>query len=159
MNHWRIKQAVAESDLVAIGKVTRKISALTENKGFVVTDSEFLISDILMSRKKAGPAIGSVITVATPGGTVVLDGHHITASLANDRLITNGDQYVLFLKYLPDSGSYMPTSLFGFDTTGPTVVPMLTTIAPPAEKFFSNPTLFIQAVRSSTNHQMAEEQK
>lgn len=148
-----IKRAARESDLVVTGHVVRNISALTENESFVFTDSEFVLDSVWRKSSivtSTDSSVGSEITVAWPGGEVKVEGHKISSFPTNRTPLLVGHQYLLFLKYLPDSQSYMSTSLDGFDIGSPKVLPLRKTLVSPAHDLLNDKLAFLQAVRSAT---------
>ena len=94
--YLRIAAAVAESDVVITGQVTSQMSAFSTHNGFVFTDSEFVLSEVLKPVSHANIYPGSEITVASPGGTVIVDGHHITATVSTIAPLQNDHKYLLF---------------------------------------------------------------
>ncbi|MBW4039169.1 MAG: hypothetical protein HIU91_09895 [Acidobacteria bacterium] len=156
-----VKRATAESDLIVIGEDVRNISSLTENKAFVFTDSEFIISEIWKDTGTTGSAqplaFGSEITITTPGGVARSGGHRIEASLSHKAPMRAGHQYLMYLRYLPDSRSYAPVGLGGFDISKLAVAPLWTLGTSPAQQLMSNKLAFIQALHSSTLHAIEQE--
>jgi len=129
----QVMQAARQSDLVAVGRVVRNISCLTQNEAFVFTDSEFVIEEVWKSAKSAPVAVGGEITVAAAGGAVIADGHHIRAAAPNVTTLQTGHQYLLFLKFLSNSQSYKPIGLDGFDLTLTAVTPRRFSTPPPGK--------------------------
>ena len=162
-NHPEVKRAASESDLVAIGHVVRNISASTQNEAFVFTDSEFVVDEVLKSNDASPTSrvigVGDEVTVTAPGGSVKSGSFRITASPSNRVPLQVGHRYLLFLAFLPNSRSYVQTSLFGFDITKPTVLSLRTTLISPASELFSDRSLFLHAMRSSTHLAVDETSK
>jgi hypothetical protein len=161
-NHPEVKRATAEADLVVVGHVVRNISALTQNEAFIFTDSEFVIDEIWKGENftsSQSPKIGDEITIATPGGSVVSNGHRITAYPSNRTPLQAGHNYLMYLKYMPDSRSYIPVSLDGFDMTQPTVVYLRKTLPAPARELLNDKIAFLNAMRASTEEAMEENSK
>ena len=96
-----------ESDAVIRGKVKKKTSQVTEDEAFLFTDYDVAVEEVFKDNIAAPLALGTVITVTRPGGKVLLDGVIVTAT---DRiwlpLPTNGQDIVLYLKFLPETGAY-----------------------------------------------------
>ena len=153
-NHPDVIRATHESDLVAIGHVLRNTSCLTQNEAFIFTDSQFVIDEIWKpfspSSSSLPLAINSEITLATPGGIVVSNGHTISAFLSNIVPLRTGHSYLMYLKYMPDSSSFFPGTLYGFDLTANPVLLLHTTLSNPAQTLSSNRTDFLRAMHSST---------
>ncbi len=157
-----VKGATNRSDIVVVGHDVKNVSALTQNEAVVFTDSELIIDQIWKNAAspESGPTVaqGSEITIAELGGAVRVDGHWIRASLSNRVPFKAGHTYVLYLKYLPDSRSYIQVAFGGFDISSLAVVPLRTNEAPPAPNLLSNKPAFVQALHSSTLHAVEEDQ-
>lgn len=144
---------VKNSDLIAVGKVVRNISALSKNHSVVITDSQFLITDVWkappLSAIHAEPE--SEVTVATVGGTVFLDGHQISSFLTNTQSLRTGHTYILFLKYIPQSHSYkyVHLDIDGYDLTGSEVYPLDKGASLPFPAMIANPAKFLAALKVS----------
>ena len=157
-----IKRATNHSDIVVVAHDFKNVSALTQNETFVFTDSELIVDQIWKnaSSSEAGPSIaeGSEITVVEPGGAVRINGHLIRGSLSDRVPFKIGHTYLLYLKYLPDSRSYIPIPFAGFDISSLAVVPLKTDELLPAPNLLSNKPAFVQALHSSTLHAVEEDQ-
>ena len=150
-NDFSVEQAARHADLVVVGRVLSQISALTEKESFVITDSQFLVEEAWADRRDVNHVekrVGEEITVLSPGGTVSANGHIIDASYPNRNELRTGNRYILFLKYITSSNSYVVTGLDGFDVTNRTVVPLHKTGRQPASKFLVDNTRFLDALRS-----------
>lgn len=114
------------SDAVVRGRVTNRRSYITEDEGFVLTDYEILVSEVLKDNATAPIALGGRITLVHPGGKVVLDGMIVKAS--NDAfgpLPKSNNDVVLFMKFISDSGSYRATHYSGsFELEGSFLRPL-----------------------------------
>ena len=157
-NHWRIKQAVQNSDLIVIGTVLQQLGALTHGRSFVFTDTEISVGEVWMSRIKDPHAVrGGEITVSTAGGSVRLNGHLITVTVNVLTPFKIGDRYLLFLKYIPQSHSYELVSPLGFDLSGQAIVPLAPTLLDaPGSQYFQNQSNFLRAMQSSMKHALEE---
>jgi hypothetical protein len=155
-----VKAATNHSDIVVVAHDVKNVSALTQKEAFVFTDSQLIIDEIWKNsaRPDAGPdlALGTEITVVEPGGAVQMNGHWIRASLSDRVPLRIGHSYLLYLRYLADSHSYMPVAFGGFDISSLAVVPLRTNEALPALNLFSNKPAFIQALRTSTARAVEE---
>jgi hypothetical protein len=154
-NHPEVRMAVVASNVVLVARNVQNISALTTNNAFAFTNSDLKVEQVWKgggSDAQKGEILpGGEITVSTPGGTVHVDRHTISISVSNRIPMQVGHSYLLFLKYLPESSTYVVSSLDGFDVTGPTVIPLSTTMKPPLEEYLSNPATFLNLMQQSTN--------
>lgn len=157
----RIKDAAQKSELVAIGTVTSKISSLSAKYSFIVTDAQFKVSEILKGavdpRASDDGGNSQELTVAMPGGKVKVDGHVVEASLSNEEGLKIGHTYLLFLKYLPASHSYLEVhGLNGFDITGDQVHGLYRGIQEPSAELLTDKSAYLAAVRASIERSKQE---
>src|SRR5215510_7835226 len=97
------------SDVVILGRVANKNSQVTEDDGFLFTDYDVAVEEVLKDNAATSASLspGATITVTWPGGAVLLDGVIVTAIDQNVLpLPTNNHDVVLFLKFLPQTGTY-----------------------------------------------------
>src|SRR5215467_2041006 len=98
------------SDAVVRGTVVKKVSQVTEDDGFVFTDYELEVKEVLKNTGKVSLNTGSVITITRPGGKIVEDGIILKVTdHANAPLPLNRD-VVLFLQQIQETGAYKATS-------------------------------------------------
>jgi len=125
-----VSDSAGGSDIILVGTVTKNISALTQSGGFVFTDSEFVIDEVLGAQTKSADrpaqAAGDEVTITSPGGQLYADGHKISASVSDSPQLRPGRRYLLFLRYIPASQSYSRVGIGGFDISGGLAVPLRT---------------------------------
>jgi hypothetical protein len=121
------------SDAVIRGKVTRKISHVTENDAFVFTDYDVIVKEILKNNVAAPFSIDTTITVTRPGGRVLIDGIVIKAiDEAFEPLPINEHDVILFLQLIPETGAYKVTRYSGgYELDGSTLRPLTAARFPP----------------------------
>lgn len=102
-----LNERKCNSDAIIIGEVISKASQLTETNTFVFTDYEIGVQDILFKKQSIPIAPNTVITFTRRGGSVLLNNRIITV---RDRLfipLRVGRQYLLILKAVPETDSFM----------------------------------------------------
>jgi hypothetical protein len=95
-----------EADAVVVATIKDHSSQLTENKEFIFTDYEAEVDAIYKNNPATPIAPHSLITVTRPGGRVEINGRVVGATDASFKLFSTGKQYLLFLKYLPQTSDY-----------------------------------------------------
>ena len=154
-NQPQIQATATFCDVVVVGTVTRNISSLTQNEGFIFTDSEVLIESVVGTSKlengRADIGPGSEITVTSPGGRVVADGHKLSAFLPGTLPLNVNGRYILFLKYIPESQSYKRVDIGGYDISNPTALPLESRIPNPLSSLMTDRTALLEAISSSTS--------
>jgi hypothetical protein len=121
------------SDAVVRGRVTRKVSHLTEDDAFLFTDYDFVVTEVLKNNVMVPLYTGATITVTRPGGKILLDGVIVKAT--DDcfaPLPVGNHNLVLFLKFVPETGAYQATGDTGtFEVDGETLRPLTEVPFPP----------------------------
>ena len=149
-----VKRAALTSDLVVLGTVTKNISALTRNDKSIFTDSEFVIDEVWKNQHANSlqtlVEVGDEISIMRLGGTVGVNGHTLRVSLSNQLPLQIGHRYLMFLRYQPEVGAYVPIWADGYDVTLSNVVPLHSFIAAADRPLLGDKRLFLDSMRSST---------
>jgi len=98
-----------ESDAVVRGRAVKKTSQITVDGYFLFTDYELRVSEVFKDNPLAPILAGSTITVTRPGGKIAL--HGVVIRVTDHYfypLPMNGNEVVLFLKFVPVTGAYQP---------------------------------------------------
>lgn len=104
----KLQDTVCQSDLVVVGSIYEKSVHLIDDETFVFTLYKFRVDDILKgpSSLKKNDAVEFV----RPGGLIKLDGQIIRAIDESFPPLRFGKKYLLFLRFLPESGGYLPSA-------------------------------------------------
>jgi hypothetical protein len=102
------------ADAVVIGSVLSKSSQIIEEGTFLFTDYELTVEEVLKDNSVAHIQPHGAITVTRSGGAVTLNGHAIRAKDYRSEPLAMGGRYLVFLRFLPDTGAYqsLDNSLF-----------------------------------------------
>lgn len=101
-----LRRATCDPDAVVLGLVKSKSSQLTQAQSFVFTDYGITIEQVLKHNESTLIAPQSEITITRPGGTVLLDSKKVRAIDESFRPLKPGQRYLLFLQFLPTTGTY-----------------------------------------------------
>lgn len=101
-----LKRVTCNSNAVVIGTVKYKASQLTESESFVFTDYAITVKEVLKNNELAPIGTGE-INVTRPGGTIILNGKIVRALDELFKPLTVGQEYILFLRFLPKTGAYL----------------------------------------------------
>jgi hypothetical protein len=136
-----------ESDVVIRGKVNKKVSQVTEDDAFIFTDYDVVVTEVLKNNAISPLEVGVDMTVTRLGGKILVDG--IIVSFKDQRFLPlplNQD-VVLFLKYIPETGTYQTTQDNGsFQLDGEVLRPLTGIQFPPG--VLENSTSFLQTLRT-----------
>lgn len=114
-----LREMAGGADAIVVGTVRQKTSQLTADETFVFTDYELAVEDVLKDNPAAHVEPGCSITVARPGGKILLDGRVVTASDSLYKPLGVGGRYILFLRFIPATGAYRPfTDKGSFEVSG-----------------------------------------
>jgi hypothetical protein len=96
-----------QSDAVILGRVTNKVSQITQDGRFIFTDYDVMIKEALKGHASPQLAAGTTINVTCPGGKVLI-GNTIVKTGGNSiaSLPLNNHDVVLFVKALPQAGDF-----------------------------------------------------
>lgn len=101
-----LKRATCNAAAVVLGVVKSKSSQLTEDESFVFTDYEIMVAQVLKDNEAASIMPNKGIVITRPGGTIFLNGKKVRAIDESFRPLKVGQQYVLFLQFLPGTKTY-----------------------------------------------------
>lgn len=141
-----------ESDAVIRGRITGKISQITEDDSFLFTDYDVVVSEIFQNNLTAPIDRGTTITFTSLGGKIVLDDVIMKAGGTGQVLypISNQD-ILLFLKFIPETGSYKLTRDTGsFELNGASVRPFAG-LFPLPPGVFKNEASFLKVISAVSN--------
>ena len=115
-----------KADAVVIGVLKSKsYSQLTENREFVFSNYELTIQDILKNNPVAPIQPNTSIYINRPRGVVQLNGRTIHAIAGGFQPFQINGRYVLFLKYIPDTGEYLAFSSGSFQLSNDRVIELI----------------------------------
>lgn len=92
------------ADSIMVGQPTSSETDLTESQDFLYTDYRFRVESVL--KTSPGLTNGGEIIVTRPGGELTLNGRKVKTKALDFPLFEIGTRYLLFLRYLPETGTY-----------------------------------------------------
>lgn len=95
-----------KSDAVILGRVRSKSSQLLDEGTFTFTDYEIAVTEVLKSNAVVPVELNSNITYTSTGGAIQLNGHIISAVDYRNEPLQVGEDYLLYLKFVPETGAY-----------------------------------------------------
>lgn len=96
----------ADSDLVVLAKAETGTSHMSANKDFLYTDWYFVAEEILKNNSYSAVGTDATILVTRPGGKLQVNGRTVYADCPNFLSFANRQQYLLFLRFIPETGAY-----------------------------------------------------
>lgn len=139
-----------ESDAIIYGTVIKKLSQITEDDVFIFTDYEVVVKEILKNNTAAPLKMEQSITVTRPGGGIVVNGIVVKAKDERFKPLQLNHDVVLFLKFIPETGTYKATNYTGaFEFDEDSVRPLTEAHLPPG--ILQDSHSFLQTVRIVAN--------
>jgi hypothetical protein len=103
-----------ESDLIVVGITGKSTSHATADQGYIYTDWKFTVENVLKNNSKAPAKQGSQIVVTRPGGTLLINGRTVSAKREDFRNFGEGEELLLYLRFVPQTGAYLMSGPTGF---------------------------------------------
>lgn len=139
------------SQAVIQGKVRDRVSYITEDDGFILTDYQIVVTEVLKNNEVRPIDPGTIITVTHPGGKVLLSGIIIKAVDDSFEPLPASSELVLFLQYIPETATYKATRNTGsFEVTDQTFKPLTKSTFPPG--VLRGKDSFMQTVRAMSKN-------
>jgi hypothetical protein len=110
--------------LVVLGRIGTGTSRLTNDSGFLYTDWEFQVEEIIRNNPEAPVKAGSAIIVVKDGGKLQVQGRMVYAIDDQFADFRPGGEYLLFLDYIPKTGAYVAYRPMGFAFSGGVPTPL-----------------------------------
>lgn len=101
-----LQELSCKADAVVIGRIKSKASQINEDGTFVFTDYEFTSEEVLKNNATAPINPNADITITRTGGAIKLNSHTARAIDYHELPLLAGEHYLLFLKFVPDTGAY-----------------------------------------------------
>ncbi len=118
-----VAQAVCSADAVVLGTLNSELPQLTDDENFIFTEFEMGVEAVIKNNPAAEIRPGEVISVVRDGGTLVLNGKTFRATVEGFRPLSVGGRYVLLLRFVPATGSYLAFANGSFGVGGRVVEP------------------------------------
>ena len=141
--------AVCNADAVLIGIVNDKSSQLTEDERFVFTDYEISVEEVIKNNAGAPIQVASAITATRDGGVIELNNRVFRAKRDDFDPLLVGQRYLLFLRFIPATGSYLAYGNGAFQLEAKRVLALGPAARDEITKSgVSNPLTFLSKVRT-----------
>lgn len=140
--------AVCNADAVVTGTLINKASQLTAEGTFVFTDHDLRVEEVIKNNTAAPIGPESTITVTRDGGVVQLN-HRVLRAQPDFEPPVVGNRYLLFLRFIPVTGSYLMYGNGAFELNSQTIKALGS--AARQELFKTNqtePSSFIKEIRA-----------
>ena len=146
-----IRRLACNADAVIVGIAREKSSQLTEDEGFLFTDYDLTITEVIKDNTRAHLIPDIELTVTVPGGKVQLGSTIIEAADASYKPLELGKRYTFFLRFSPITQSYTPVNSTSTYELGDNKIDAQTEETVSSWLNQETPALFLEKVRASKN--------
>jgi hypothetical protein len=99
--------ALCNADAVIVGVINDKSSQLTEEENFIFTDYQISVEEVIKNNIVEPIHLANAITGLRDGGAVELNNRIFRAKREDFDPPVVGQRYLLFLRFIPATGSYL----------------------------------------------------
>jgi hypothetical protein len=110
-----LKEIAYRADAVVVCVVQDSVSHLTDDGGFVFTDHEVLVEEVLKDNPRSPAKENQTMTITRPGGAMTINGRLVKGVDDRFPVFPRGGRYLLFLKEVPTTGSYRALADWSFE--------------------------------------------
>jgi hypothetical protein len=118
-----MQAVVCNADAIVVGMLKNESPQLTENENFIFTEYDFVVEEAVKTPPGAAIQPNSTITVTRDGGTAQVNARIVRAKVAGFDSFKTDKRYVLFLRFLPETGDYLAYANGSFLLNEKKVVP------------------------------------
>jgi hypothetical protein len=101
-----IKRITCAADAIVVGTVKGSTSQITASQSFLFTDYVLLIQQVLKNNSRNAIQQETEINITRPGGAILIGSKRLTAIDEAFLPLRKGKQYLLFLRYFPETESF-----------------------------------------------------
>jgi hypothetical protein len=114
--------ALCNADAVVTGTVKSKSAQLTQQGNFIFTDYEVIIDELIKNNLNSPIEMGSTIITTRDGGAIKINDRVLRAKRADFDPPVVGNRYLLFLRFIPKTSSYLMYGNGSFELQGDTML-------------------------------------
>lgn len=117
-----LRVKVCSASLVVLGTPVSGISHMTAEKHFLYTDWRFRVMRIFKNNSETPVQEEAQITVIRPGGELKIGKRTVYATENNFKDFYPGEQDLLFLQFIPETGAYKAVAEDSFKFSGDNMI-------------------------------------
>lgn len=143
-----LSNRACDADAIVVGTVKGRTSSLTEDESFIFTVNELKVETVLKNNSTQAIEPGEVISAIRSGGTIQLNGRKIVAEFKGSKTLEPGQNYLLFLTFIPEKGLYVADNI-SYQLKNDKIVKLTEQQLDPALESGNNANSFISSVRAA----------
>lgn len=101
-----LQRTTCAAEAIVIGIVENKTSQFTEDGGFVFTDYDVRVQEVLKNNARMPVQQNGTLILTRPGGAVTFDGKTVNIIDKSFEPLVSGNSYLLFLRQISSTGGY-----------------------------------------------------
>ena len=101
------QSALCRADAVVLGTINEKSSQFTEDGKFIFTDYQIIVDEVIKNNARSAVLASNLITATNDGGAVVLNNQTFRARQEGFDPPLVSKRYLLFLRFIPETDSYL----------------------------------------------------
>ncbi len=109
---------------MVIGLLNNKSAHLTEEENFVFTDYDVTVEEIIKNNSASPMQLNNAITTTRDGGTIQINNRILRANRQDFTPPLVGQRYLMFLRFIPSTGSYLMYGNGTFELSADKVLPL-----------------------------------
>jgi hypothetical protein len=94
------------NDLVVVAKTGKGKSHPTVDQGYLYSDWQFTVDQVIKDKSTALVKAGNAVIVTRPGGVLEIAGRKFYAQPKDFRDFVPGEELLLYLKFVKETGAY-----------------------------------------------------
>ena len=116
------QSALCNADAVVVGTIKEKSPHFTEDEKFIFTDYQVIVDEVIKNNAASPFAASSLITTTRDGGALVLNNRIFRATQEGFNPPSVSKRYLLFLRFIPETDSYLMYGNGTFELAGQEVL-------------------------------------
>ena len=118
-----LQRQVCNAEAIVIGTLQSASPQLTANETFLFTEYTLAVEEVIKNNVAAPIQQGGTISIVRDGGVGQLNGRVIRAMVRGFDLFSVGERVLLFLRFIPESGTYLAYANGSLQIDGDRLVP------------------------------------
>lgn len=145
-----LQSALCNASAVVVGTLKNKKSLLTEDGGFIFTEHDLSVEEVIKNNTAYPIQNGESIMVVRAGGAVQMNGRTYRAERSDFKSPRKDNRYLFFLRFIPSTGTYLAYGNGSFLLAGESVIALGNDsgLAELLDGGSKNTTVFLNEVRS-----------
>lgn len=150
-----IQTKVCNADAIVVGTLGNSSPQLTVDESFLFTEYTMNVEELIKNNHSTPIQWGDFISVVRDGGVGQFNGRTVRAKAEGFEPFVDGKRYILFLRFIPDTGSYLAYANGSFELNSDTIIPL----GKLPENISREARTFLSATRAATAKDCASQQQ